>query len=473
MVDLPAPPLLNDLYELTMAQSYLSAGLAGRRAVFELFYRRPPHGGGFALAAGIDAALDFVEGLRFGPAEIEYLASLGLFRDDLLRRLESFRFQGDIDALPEGTVVFPGEPILSVSAPILEAQVLETPLLNLVGFPTLVATKAARVVEAASPAEVVEFGCRRAQGPDGALTATRASFVGGCRSTSNLEAGRRFGIPVKGTMAHSFVLAFPSEIEAFRAFTGTYPRNAVLLIDTHHSLRSGLPNAITAGLELRKAGGRLLGVRIDSGDLAAIGFAARQALDAAGLNEVTVVASGDLDEHRIQALRAAGAPIDAYGVGGRLASSAGDTALTCVYKLVAVEEPGTGRLRGRMKETDDPEKATLPGKKQLFRELDGSGAARGDLLALDPGEEPALAESGSERVKARLPLLEPAFRSGVRLLRRRDLSEIQSRARKNLEAIPREHRRLVDPLPYPVRISPALSRLVKENRSSDEPAGRG
>ncbi len=454
MEAIPAPPLLNDLYQFTMAAAYQDAGIAERRAVFELFYRTPPHGGTLAVSCGIGPALDFIEGFRFGIEEIAYLRSLGIFGEELFSRLEAFRFLGDVDAVLEGTVVFPREPILRVSAPILEAQLLETPLLNLVGFATLVATKAARVAAAAGPREVIEFGCRRAQGPDGALTASRASSAGGARSTSNLEAGRRFGIPVKGTMAHSFVMAFRSEIEAFRAFVRALPDQAILLIDTVNTLRSGLPNAITLARELRERGRRLLGVRIDSGDLAELSVKVREGLDRAGFPEVKIIASGDLDEERIAALVAARAPIDAYGVGTRLVTARGDPALTTIYKLSAMEEgPAPAPLAARMKWTDEPEKATLPGVKQVWRSFDASGAAAGDLIALEEEGSPA---RGSH------PLLEPAFRAGRRVRSPEGLPAVQARAREDLARIPLPHRRLQAPIPYPVSLSPALEGLRTE-----------
>ncbi len=462
----PAPVLTNDLYQFTMSQVYLAGGIAGRRSVFELFFRKAPHGGTYAIACGIENALDFIEQLRIGTEEIEYLRSTGIFNEKLLSSLAELRFSGDVDAVPEGTVVFSREPLLRVSAPLFEAQLLETPLLNLVGFATLVATKAARICAAAAPAEVVEFGCRRAQGPNGALTASLAAFIGGCTSTSNLEAGRRFGIPVKGTMAHSLVMAYPSEIEAFRAFTGEFPGLSILLIDTINTLQSGLPNAIEVARDLQKKGKRLLGVRLDSGDLVELSKQVRLELDRAGLREVKIFASGDLDEQRISSLVSAGAQIDAYGVGTRLASCDGDSALTCIYKLVAIEE-SSGSLEAKMKKTDDPEKATLAGIKQVYRFIDKNGKAVCDVLALDSQED--LPQRWLPELLANLPeggkssncrtLLEPVFRKGTRLKPRENLNDIRERARISLESIPNVYKKINQPNIYPVSQSPGLTKL--------------
>ncbi len=450
----PPPALLNDLYQFTMAQAYLADGIALRTACFELFFRRAPAGSPFILAAGIGPAIEFVEGLRFGRIEIRYLRSLGIFDAGLLERLSHFRFGGDIDAVPEGTVVFPGEPILRVRGPVLEAQLLETPLLNLVGFASSVATRAARIKNAAGAAEVMEFGCRRAPGPDGAVTASRAASIGGCDCTSNLEAGRRFGIPVRGTMAHSFVLAHRSEREAFRTYARAFPESTVLLVDTIDTIRSGIPNAIAVALEMSGRGSSLRAVRIDSGDVGAIARRSRALLDAAGLTGVKIIASGDLDEDRIRALRARRAPIDAFGVGTKLVAPEGDGGLSCVYKLVAMEGDG-GRMEPRMKRSDDRAKATLPGMKQVHRLYGPDGRARGDFIGLAGRRERI---PGGLAGVAR-PLLGPMFRRGKRIEPSRSLVEIQAAARASIEEIPTRCRRSRAPAPYPVRISPAIRRL--------------
>ncbi len=446
-----APALLNDLYQFTMAQAYLDEGIARRKACFELFFRRAPAAGGFILAAGIGPVLDFVEGFRLGRDEVGYLRSLGIFGAPTLERLARFRFHGDIDAVPEGTLVLPGEPILRVAGPIFEAQLLETPLLNLVGFASSVATRAASIKDAAGSAEVMEFGCRRAPGPDGAVTASRAAFIGGCDSTSNLEAGRRFGIPVRGTMAHSFVLSHRSEHEAFRAYARAFPEGTVLLVDTIDTIRSGVPNAIAVAREMEARGDRLRAVRIDSGDLGAIAERSRELLDAAGLAGVKIIASGDLDEDRIRALRERRAPIDVFGVGTKLVTGQGDGGLSCIYKLVAIEGRG-GRMEPRKKRSDDPGKATLPGMKQVYRLYGADGLARGDCL--DLARTRGRVPEGVAR-----PLLRPMFRRGKRVEPSRPLAEIQAAARASIEEIPLRYRRANRPATYPVRISPAIRRL--------------
>ena len=301
-------PLLTDLYQLTMAAGYWHHGRASQEAVFHLFFRRPPFGGGYAIAAGLADVIGFLTDFQFRPEDLDYLASLTgnddrpLFAPAFLDFLAALRFTGDLDAMPEGTAAFAHEPLLRVRAPILEAQLLESALLNFVNFQTLIATKASRVCRAASPHPVLEYGLRRAQGPDGALSASRAAFIGGCEATSNVLAGQRFGIPVRGTHAHSWVMSFDSEPDAFAAYADAMPGNCTLLVDTYDSL-DGIRHAIATGLELRRRGHRLAGIRLDSGDLAWLSQQARQMLDAAGLHDTAIVASNDLDEEVIASLR--------------------------------------------------------------------------------------------------------------------------------------------------------------------------
>ena len=361
------PSLLTDLYQLTMAYGYWRQGRADDDSVFHLFFRRNPHGGGFAIAAGAEAVAELVDGLRYRQDDIDYLASLTgsdhrpLFESAFLDWLLQLEMRCDIDAMPEGSVCFAYEPILRAEGPLAVCQLLETPLLNLINFPTLIATKAARVCHLAARGQpVLEFGLRRAQGVDGAMTATRSAWIGGCAATSNVLAGRLFDIPVRGTHAHSWVMAHDSELEAFRAYADAQPNNCTLLIDTY-DVRRGVENAIVVARELARRDRRLAAVRIDSGNLTDLSRLVRQKLDEAGLEEVAVVASGDLDEHRVDQLRRAGAAVDIWGIGTRLVTGAAQSSLGGVYKLARFRRPG-GDWIPRLKVTDDQHKLSLPGR---------------------------------------------------------------------------------------------------------------
>ncbi|MBE7560691.1 nicotinate phosphoribosyltransferase, partial [bacterium] len=381
-----ACPLWTDLYELTMMGGFFRSGVAERRAVFDLFFRRIPHDGGYAVVAGLQDALRFLSDLHFEPDELEYLSELGLFPPGFVDRLADFRFTGDVYALPEGTPAFAYEPLLRLEGTLLEAQLVESALLNLINFSTLIASKAARVVQEAGYDKVVEFGLRRAQGPDGSFSATRAAYIGGVAATSNTFAGARLNIPVRGTHAHSWVMAFPDELSAFRAYAESYPDSCILLVDTYDTLGSGVPNAITVGRELRARGHDLYGIRLDSGDLAYLSIEARRMLDAAGFTSTRIVASGDLDEWIIHDLLSQGARIDVWGVGTRLVTGGHDSALGGVYKLAAVER--NGHLLPAMKVSDNPAKETLPAKKQVWRLFDGNGTMMADVIALADEELP-------------------------------------------------------------------------------------
>ncbi|MFA5787313.1 MAG: nicotinate phosphoribosyltransferase [Actinomycetota bacterium] len=391
-----------DLYQLTMVEAYLASGLADKLASYELFFRAPPDGCSFAVAAGLEPALDFLESLRFDPEDLDYLRKLGHFSDATIDYLAGLRFSGEVWAVPEGTIVFAGEPLLRVTARLPEAQLAETGLLNLINFQTLVATAAARLVRSAGGRDVVEFGLRRAQGPDGGLSASRASYLGGCVSTSNVEAGLRYGIPVAGTQAHAFIMAFPSEIEAFRAYAARYPDSCVLLVDTYDTLASGVPNAVKVGRELAAAGHDLRGIRLDSGDMDVLSRAARKMMDEAGLTRCRILASGDLTEGRVRALVEAGAPIDIFGVGTWLVAGGDDRALGGVFKLVEVGGKPV------LKVSSDPFKATLPGCKQIWR---------------GPGPSDTLGFSDEEHTGA--VLLEPVMRDGRRLRRPPALPDVR------------------------------------------------
>ena len=335
--------LLTDLYQLTMAYGYWKTGCHDRQAVFHLSFRKPAFGGGFTVAAGLETVVEYMETLRFDPDDLAYLAGLRgndgqpLFEAAFLDYLAEMRLDCDVHGMPEGTIVFPHEPLLRVTGPLLQAQLLESALLNIVNFQTLVATKAARVALAARGEPVLEFGLRRAQGIDGALAASRAAYLGGCVATSNVLAGRLFGIPVRGTHAHSWVMCFDDELEAFRAYAQAMPNNCVFLVDTYDTL-NGVRHAIEVGREMRQQGHEMIGIRLDSGDLAWLSIAARRMLDEAGFPQATIVASNDLDEHLIASLKEQGATIGIWGVGTRLITAYDQPALGGVYKLAAIRD---------------------------------------------------------------------------------------------------------------------------------------
>jgi nicotinate phosphoribosyltransferase len=379
--------LLTDLYQLTMLAGYLDEGMHTEPAVFDLFFREAPFHGSYAVFAGLEPALRYLSELRFTDDDLVYLRELGLFKPAFIDFLRDFRFRGRITAPLEGTVVFANEPLLTVEGTLAETQFVETALLNIINFQTLVATKAARLTNVAGEGTVVDFGLRRAQGPDGALSVARAACIGGVRSTSNVLAGRIFDLPVKGTHAHSWIMAFPDELSAFRAYAECFPDSAILLVDTYDTLRSGVPNAITVARELRASGHELLGIRLDSGDLAYLSKETRRMFDEAGFPHAKIVASNELDEYVIHSIRSEGGKVDIYGVGTRLATCAGEGggALGGVYKLVRFAgEP-------KLKVTSDIAKATLPDCKRVLRAVDKSGRFLQDVLCLKkedprPGE---------------------------------------------------------------------------------------
>ncbi len=466
--------LLTDLYQLTMAYGYWRCGLARRQAVFHLFFRRLPFGGGFAVACGIQTAVEYLSRCRFTREDLDYLATLTgadrrpLFPDEFLRYLEELRWECDVWAVAEGELVFPREPLVRVQGPLLECQLLETPLLNLINFPTLVATKAARCYLAAGGRPILEFGLRRAQGPDGGITAARAAYVGGCAGTSNVLAGKLYGIPVRGTHAHSWVMAFPSELEAFRTYAQALPNNSILLVDTYHTLQ-GVRHAVEVGRELEESGHRFLGVRLDSGDLAQLAKSAREMLDQAGLSQARIVASGDLDEHRIQQLLAQGAPIDVWGVGTRLSTAHPDAALTGVYKLGAIQNE-QGELEYRIKVSDDPAKTLIPGVQQV-RRFETSEGWLCDVIydaRLSPQPDPRRGEP----LQGRLPswpkeyrvrdLLVPVLWWGERALVPESVHQLRQRTLAHLQRLPEPVRRLEQPAPYPVILDAELAQLRKE-----------
>lgn len=467
-----------DFYQLTMMQGYLRAGLTERLACFDLFFRRNPFGGGYALTAGLDEALDYLATLRFDESEIEYLSTLGTFESAFLEHLARFRFTGAVAAMPEGSVAFPFEPVMQVIAPLGQCQLVETTLLNIINFQTLVATKAARLCQEAGQTEVVEFGMRRAQGPNGALAAARAAHIGGCAATSNVEAAMRYGIPPRGTHAHAWVTAFGGELEAFRAYARQYPNSTVLLVDTYDTLKSGVPNAITVAKEMEREGANLRGIRLDSGDLAFLSSEARRMLDAAGLNYVKIFLSNELDEHIIHDLKIQGARADAYGVGTKLVTADGDPSLTGVFKMSAIRPP-EGGWRLTMKKSDAAHKSTFPGVKQVWRMYGAEGYMIGDLMELDGGARPDF-ESGVEgyhpflegqhktyRDVARVePLLAEVMRGGERLAPPQTLKFIRERAKASLNELHPTTRRLLNPHIYKVSLGERLHTATVSMRES-------
>ena len=433
--------LMTDLYELTMSAAYFTHGLTSA-ATFELFVRDMPPNRGYLLSCGLEQALDYLESLRFTHTDLAYLQSLPIFADvppGFWAYLSALRFSGEVWAIPEGTPVMAEEPLLRVTAPLIEAQIIESYLLAVINFQTLIATKAARVVDAAEGRGVVDFGLRRAHSPEAGFWAARASYLGGCVGTSNVEAARVFGIPPVGTAAHSFTLAFGDEMAAFESFATTFPQNTILLIDTYDTLEGAR--------RATRIGSRLGGVRLDSGDLANLSREVRKILDEAGCAKAKIVASNNLNEYRIAELVKSGAPIDLFGVGTEMITSYDAPALPGVYKLVAMEgDPRAKRSHG---------KTTLPGRKQVVRFAREDGTYVRDVMmrdteALPPGGE---------------PLLVPVMRDGKRIAESPSLEAIRARARAERERLPSGVRRLRDPKPYPVSISAPLRQLSEDIQS--------
>jgi nicotinate phosphoribosyltransferase len=439
-MDWTRSPLLTDLYQLNMIQAYLEQGATGT-AVFEFFVRRLPKGRGFLLAAGLEQALDFLETLRFSPADLDWLAKSGRFSKDLIERLASFRFTGDVHAMPEGTVFFPGEPILRVTAPLPEAQLVETRLINILHFQTLIASKAARHVLLAPGKLLVDFGLRRAHGAEAGLMAARASYIAGYAGTATMLAGQLFGIPVYGTMAHSFVQAFESETAAFDAFARSRPEGLVLLIDTYDT-EAGAQKVVDLAPRLKEKGIAIRGVRIDSGDLVALSRSVRRILDSGGLEDVTILGSGGIDDAELAAFARAGAPIDGFGIGTSLTTSIDVPALDCAYKLQ--EYAGIGRRKL------SAGKATWPGRKQVWRLHGIDGRMSGDIVSLDRD-----AQAGE-------PLIVPVMMGGRRIGSAPSLAQARRHAADNLARLPEALRHLEEGAGYPVEIAQVLRDYTAE-----------
>jgi nicotinate phosphoribosyltransferase len=467
--------LLTDLYQLTMAYGYWKSHKLTQEAVFTLFFRKPPFQSGYTIAAGLGTAIEYLDGLHFTESDLSYLATLtgaddnALFEQAFLDYLSQLRFTYHIDAIPEGTVVFPHEPLLRVQGPLLQCQLLETALLNIINFQTLIATKAARVGQATQGQPVIEFGLRRAQGIDGALTASRAAYIGGCAGTSNVLAGKLYGIPVKGTHAHSWVMSFANEAEAFQAYAEAMPNNCIFLVDTFDTLQ-GVKQAITTGQWLREHGGHpLVGIRLDSGDLVLLSQQARQLLDAAGFEQARIVASNDLDEYLITKIKAAGAAIDLWGVGTKLITSYDQPALGGVYKLSAIRNPGEA-WQYRLKVSNEPIKISNPGLLQVRRfstPQDGQMRFREDMLYDElkpPVGPPTLVNAAGQQMTlpADTPyqdLLLPVLRHGQPVIEPPSLIQIRTRVQEQLAQCPEAIKRLEAPEIYSVSLEANLHQL--------------
>ena len=467
--------LLTDFYEITMMQGYFK-NHASNRVVFDLFYRQNPDDGAYAVCAGLAQVIDYVKSLHFDYEDIDYLRGLGVFDEDFLDYLASFHFTGDIYAIPEGTVVFPREPLLKVVAPILEAQLVETALLNLINHQSLIATKASRVCYAAKGGGVMEFGLRRAQGPDAGTFGARAAVIGGCIGTSNVICAKEYDVPALGTHAHSWIMSYGDELTAFRKYAELYPNNTTLLVDTYDTLRSGVPNAIRVFVELSEQNRmpKKYGIRLDSGDLAYLSKKARKMLDDAGFPDAEICASSDLDEYLIDSLLSQGACIDSWGVGTNLITSKNTPAFGGVYKLAAVEIDG--EMIPKIKLSENPAKITNPGNKTVYRIYDKeSGKIRADYITLadetfDESKDLLLFDPNATWKKTRLEggtytmkeILVPIFKNGQCVYDSPSVMDIQKHCKEQLETMWEESRRLVNPQEVFVDLSDKLYEMKKE-----------
>ncbi len=463
--------LLTDLYELTMMQGYFKNKDKNETVIFDMFYRNNPDDGGYAICAGLDQVIDYIKNLHFEPEDIDYLDSLGIFGADFLDYLRSFHFSGDIYAIPEGTLIFPREPLIKVIAPIMEAQLVETAILNIINHQSLIATKAARVCYAARGDGIMEFGLRRAQGPDAGTYGARAAVIGGCTGTSNVLAGQLFDIPVKGTHAHSWIMSFPDEYTAFKEYANMYPSACILLVDTYDTLKSGVPNAIRVFTEMRNAGIPLTfyGIRLDSGDLAYLSKKARQMLDEAGFADAVISASNDLDEYLIDSLKAQGAAITSWGVGTHMITSKNCPSFGGVYKLAAIQDKN-GEFIPKIKLSENTEKVTNPGNKKIYRIYEKeSGKLKADLICLADEtfheSEPLLLFDPLEPwKKTKLPagsytlreLMVPVFLQGKCCYESPKVMEIREICQRELDTLWDETRRLVNPHAVYVDLSSKL-----------------
>lgn len=463
--------LLTDLYELTMMQGYFRHKDQNETVIFDAFYRTNPGGGGYAIAAGLEQVIQYIKELHFSDEDIRYLAGLGIFGQDFLDYLKDFRFTGDIYAIPEGSVIFPREPLIKVIAPIMQAQLIETAILNIINHQSLIATKAARVCYAARGDGIMEFGLRRAQGPDAGTYGARAAVIGGCIGTSNVLCGRLFDVPVKGTHAHSWIMSFPDEYTAFKTYAEMYPSACILLVDTYDTLKSGVPNAIKVFTEMRQAGIPLTyyGIRLDSGDLAYLSKKARKMLDEAGFLDAVISASNDLDEFLIDSLKVQGAAITSWGVGTNLITSKDCPSFGGVYKLAAIKDKNGGFIP-KIKLSENSEKVTNPGDKTIYRIYEkGSGKVKADLICLvdekfDENESLLLFDPLEPWKKTKLSggsytmreIMIPVFLNGKCCYESPKVMDIREYCKKELDTLWDETRRLVNPHKVYVDLSKKL-----------------
>ena len=462
--------LLTDLYELTMMQGYYEKG-QNENVIFDVFFRQSPCNNGYSVCAGLDQVIDYIKNLHFTYDDVDYLRGLGIFKEDFLHYLSGFHFSGDIYAIPEGTVVFPKEPLLKVVAPIMEAQLVETAILNIINHQSLIATKTSRIVFAANGDGIMEFGLRRAQGPDAGLYGARAAMIGGCVGTSNVLAGQMFDVPVMGTHAHSWIMSFPNEYTAFKTYAEMYPDNCTLLVDTYDTLKSGVPNAIRVFQEFKDAGKPLIkyGIRLDSGDLAYLSKEARKMLDEAGFPEATICASNDLDEFLLHDLKMQGAAIDSWGVGTNLITSKDCPSFGGVYKLAAIQNE-EGEFVPKIKISENTEKITNPGNKTIYRIYEkASGKIKADLICfadevIDPKQDLLLFDPMDTWKKTKLAggtytvreILLPIFKNGECLYKSPTLKEIAAYCREEKDTLWDETKRLF----YPHRVYVDLSQKL-------------
>lgn len=464
--------LLTDLYELTMMQGYYEKRDINDNAIFDMFFRSSPNNSGYSICAGLEQVIEYINNLNFNEEDIIYLRSTGLFKETFLEYLKNFRFTGDVYAIPEGSLIFPREPIIKVIAPVMQAQLIETAVLNIINHQSLIATKAARVVHSAQGDKVLEFGLRRAQGPDAGIYGARAAVIGGCAATSNVLAGQAFNIPIGGTHAHSWIMSFPDELSAFRTYAGLYPNSCTLLVDTYDTLESGVPNAIKVFSEMKAAGIELknYGIRLDSGDLAYLSKKARIMLDEAGFEDAVISASNDLDEYLIDSLKQQGAQIHLWGVGTSLITSRDCPAFGGVYKLAAIYDKERARFIPKVKISENTEKVTNPGNKKIYRIYhketnkiiadlicleDEIIDENKELVLFDPNEtwKKTLLIPGSYRLRE---LLVPVFKQGKCVYTSPEVMNIQAYCREELDTLWEESKRLA----YPHRIHVDLSQKL-------------